>query len=143
MSRRDRRGFTLYEVVLALAILLGSMAVLSNLIATGSRAANGTLRRTEAVLLCRSKLSEVVSGIEPMISTDHAPFDSTTPDWVWSLSVLPGPVEDLIELQVTVKHIGADDGATVSLRRYVPDPQMFEEAAAAEATTEETDESGR
>ena len=64
MKRRSSRrsGLTLYEVVLSLVILAGSMTALAELIGTGRRAAVQSKLRTQAVLLCQSKLSEVVSG---------------------------------------------------------------------------------
>lgn len=137
MTKRvsSRSGLTLYEVVLSLAILVGAMAVLSGLIATGSRAASQSRLRTEAMLLCQAKLAEVVAGVEPMTPVSGAPFVAAPAEWRWDLQVLPGPHADLLELQVSVSHLAGDNSvdAQVSLVRLIRDPQLFEQAASASA----------
>ncbi len=130
-TRGCRRAFTLYEVVLAISILLGAMAVMGKLIATGSRAATRAQLQTHAMLLCQSKLSEVSAGVEPLTSVQGAPFDSTAPGWIWSLDVAPGPRQDLLELhvQVVLPGEGLTPRAQTSLVRWMRDPQLFEAAA--------------
>ena len=129
-SRCHRRAFTLFEVVLAISILLGAMTVIGKLIATGSRAATRAQLQTHAMLLCQSKLSEVIAGVEPLASAQGVPFDSTTSDWTWSLDVAPGPIGYLLELhlQVTLPGEGSIPRAKASLVRWMRDPQLFEEA---------------
>jgi general secretion pathway protein I len=129
-------GFTLYEVVLSLAILAASLAVLSSLIATGSRAATQSRLRTEAMLLCQTKLAEVVSGVEPLAAVSGAPLVTAAPGWTWDLQVTPGPHVDLLALQVTVSHAAADNSvdAGASLSRWIRNPQLFAQAASAAST---------
>jgi len=140
--RSSRSGITLYEVVLALLILLISLAALGHLISTGSRAAANTQLMSQASLLSESKLSEVIAGVEPMQPVSGASLSEAGEDWVWSLQVSPGPHPDLLELEVTVSHIGQDGRTDISssLRRYVRDPQVFLDAAAFEAEIEQTRE---
>jgi hypothetical protein len=135
---------TLYEVLLSLAILLGAIAVLGQLIATGSRAAMRARLQSQATLLCQSKLAEIVAGAEPLASVADVPFDATAPDWVWSLAVLPGPHEDLLQLEVTVLHTTADPSAeaTATLSRYIRNPALYEEAATRAAEYGQTSETG-
>ena len=86
-----RNGLTMYEVVLSLAILLGSMAVLGQLIATGSRAATQSRLRTRAMLICQTKMAEVIAGNVLMESVNNDVLESTaTGEWVWSLEVVGG-----------------------------------------------------
>lgn len=161
-----RRGVTLYEVVLSLAILLGSMVVLGQLVSTGSRAAVQARLRTQATLLCESKMSEAVlyaqSGVSTAASDLPATFDGEAPDsagtgrWVWSLNSVAGgsntsamdmsltgssslPHADLIHLEVTVSHVAADEtvDATASLSRYIRNPAVFQEAAEEAALLEQ------
>jgi type II secretion system protein I len=130
------QGFTLYEVILALGILLASVTVLSKLIATGSRAGTRAQLQTQAMLLCQSKLSEVVAGVEPLTAANNVPFDATAPGWTWSLLVAAGPHEDLLQVQVSVRLPGENQSnrAEAALHRWIRNPQLFEEAAAAAAT---------
>jgi len=130
-----RHAFTLYEVVLAIAILLGAMTVMSKLIATGSRASTRAQLQTQAMLLCQSKLAEVIAGVEPLASVQGAPCDSTASGWIWSLEVASGPVEDLLELRVEVSlpGEGAAPRAKALLVRWMRDPQLFESEAETES----------
>ncbi len=133
----SRNGLTLYEVVLSLAILLGAIAVLGDLIATGSRAAIRARMQTQATLLCQSKLSEIVAGAELMQTVEGVPIDTAQPEWTWGLQILPGPHESLLEIEVTVSHTTLGDrvDTRVSINRYIRDPQLFEQAAAQEVPT--------
>jgi general secretion pathway protein I len=128
---------TLYEVVLATVILLGSVAVLGQLIGMGSRAAVQAELRSRAALLCESKMAEVVSGIESLQSVSNVPFDAQHADWVWSLVVQPGPHADLLDVSVTVRHVGGNRQADVSqtLRRFIRDPQIFLDEEGEETVT--------
>ncbi|MEX0703285.1 MAG: prepilin-type N-terminal cleavage/methylation domain-containing protein [Planctomycetales bacterium] len=124
-----RRGLTLFEVIVALAILLGSMAVLGQLISTGSRAAVRTDMHTRATLLCQAKLAEVLSGAVPLQPVEGMPVDEFTPDWLWGLEVLPGPHPDLLVVAVTVSHVDPEraSDSTETLYRYMRRPNLFQE----------------
>ncbi len=134
MSGQGQRssGLTLYEVVLSLSILLGSLATLGQLISTGTRAAVESRLKTRAILLCESKLAEVIAGVEAMQSTSGVPFDETAPNWSWSLAVAETGHVGLLELEVTVSRVGQGQASdsTFSIRRYVRDPQLLLDAAA-------------
>lgn len=125
------RGLTLFEVVLALSILLVSVAALGQLISTGSRAAVTAQLRTEAVLRCQSKLDEIVAGVEPLQSAADVPFDDQPNQWSWTLNIGDGPVDGLLFLELTVNHVGAGTAgnASFTLERYLRDPQLFLDAA--------------
>ena len=75
--RRCRQGLTLYEIVLALSIMVIAMAVLSDLIATGSRAGSQAKLRTEAMLHAQTKMAEVIAGVEPLSAVRNSVIDTT------------------------------------------------------------------
>ncbi|MEW4526760.1 MAG: prepilin-type N-terminal cleavage/methylation domain-containing protein [Maioricimonas sp. JB045] len=133
-----RRGFTLFEVVLALTIFFGSIAVVAQIVDTGSRAANQARLQSDAVVRCESKMNEVVAGVIPPMSVSGSAFDDD-PVWQWSLSVVEGPHIDLLELTVTVTHTrqnGLSD-AEYTLTRYIRDPEIWVEAASSSESTVE------
>ncbi|HID21406.1 MAG TPA: hypothetical protein EYP14_03285 [Planctomycetaceae bacterium] len=135
-SDSPRSGLTLLEVVLALGIFLGSMAVLSQLISTGVRAAVQARWQTQAILRCASKMEEIVAGMEPLQDVSESGFeDDEDGAWRWSLTVVPGREENLYELTVTVWRIGngGDESNQVSyaLTRY-----YFDRAAVSSEATE-------
>ena len=128
-----RNGLTLYEVVLALAILLGALAVLGQIISTGTRAAVQARLETQALLYCQTKLSEVVAGIEPLQIVNGAAIEDapSNENWTWSLEYAAGPHADLIEFEVSVSHLNSANQMDVkrSLSRYMRNPQIYVKAA--------------
>ena len=134
-----RRGLTLYEVILALAIFLPALAVLGEGISTGLRAGVQAQLQTQAVLRCESALAEVVAGVWPMQAASEMAFADGAAGWTWSLEVLAGPHPHLLELQVTATYTDDTGLSTVShtLTRYVRDPQLYLDAAALEAAEAE------
>lgn len=125
-------GFTLFEVLISLAIFLTALAALSQLVSTGVQASSRARLETQAILRCESKMAEVLAGVEPLETLAATPFEDD-PSWTWSLEIGAGPHVDLLELNVTVSHTGVSDLATVSysMSRYIRDPQLFIDAALA------------
>jgi general secretion pathway protein I len=128
------RGFTLLEVVLSLALFFGALAALSQLTWNASRAALQSRLKTQAVLLCETKLNEILAGIEPLSATSNVPY-ADDPNWSWSLAIGPTPYPELQLLEVTVSHTSGSSLGNVSqtLRRWFRDPQVFEDAAIKQA----------
>ena len=137
---RYRAGLTLYEVVLSLAIFLGALMVLSELISTASRAAVRAQLQTRANILCESKLSEVLAGAEPMRPVDDVAVDGERDGWSWSLAVEAAGQPDLLRVTVSVAHRRTDGAKDVvqSLDRLVRDP-----AALLDASEEDDDGDSR
>ena len=123
-----RRGITLYEVVLALAIFSGSMAAISQIIATGTRAAVQSRLQSQAMLLCQSKMAEVVSGaVPPKAGGESAFTEPGLEGWTYSITLNPGPRLGLQEVVVGVacRNAGSMVDATFSMSRWVRDQTAF------------------
>jgi Tfp pilus assembly protein PilV len=90
-----RAGFSLIEVILATAILMGSLTVLAQLARLGYRNARAARLEMTAQLLCESKLAEIVCGVEPA--------EEKQPHWLYSVVVTPLEQPGLIGVQVTVR----------------------------------------
>ncbi|MGC3967658.1 MAG: type II secretion system minor pseudopilin GspI [Pirellulales bacterium] len=133
-GRLSRRGFTLLEVLLALAILVGSLATLGELVRMGLQNAHRAAASTTAQLLCESKLAEITAGIMPPSSTSAAPLDA---EGLWQYAVAVEPTIDasLLVVRVTVAENLPSQQSPVeySLVRWMVDPEA---AAAAEAAAE-------
>ena len=90
---RPRNAFSLLELLLSLAILGGSLAILSRIVETGTSAAIESQALSEARLVCQAKLTEVLldaaAGRSPqsVMSVPVSSFDDS------SLSVLNYSVE--------------------------------------------------
>ena len=136
----NRSGLTLLEVVLSIGIFLSSMAVLSQLLSTGVRAAVQARWQTQAILRCDSKMAEIVAGIEPLQDVSESGFEDDEDDvWRWNLTIGDGPIDGLYELNVTVWRTANDEGTlskvSYTLTRYFFDRQ----AASAESETSTTE----
>jgi type II secretion system protein I len=131
-----RRGITLYEVVVALVIFAGAMAAISEAVSTGVRAALQSRLQSQAILLCQSKMGEVLAGAVPRQSMAEAAFvEPYLQGWKWSLSVKPGPHTGLLLVEVEVDYRLASNSVdgSFSLARLVRDQTAFASSASAAA----------
>ena len=128
-------GFTLFEVLLAVAIVGLGMAVITQVVWTGMDSAQATRDSVQAELLAESVMSELLSGIRPMESAEETTFDEESgldePDhWLYSIDVAPLDIEELFEIAVTTR-INSDAAAATSytLTRwiFVPEEEETEE----------------
>jgi Tfp pilus assembly protein PilV len=118
-------GFSLFEVVIALAIFVASITAIGQLVSSGVRGAVRSRLQTHAVLRCESKMAEVVAGITPLQSVSDIPFPDDS-SWTSSVSIQPGPHPDLYLVSVVVSHFstGQLSELSYSLTRLVRDPSV-------------------
>jgi general secretion pathway protein I len=112
INQRREGGFTLLEVILALAILTGAIAVLGELARVGISNADYTHKLTKAQLLCEGKMAEITSGITFSDPVSGVSFESEMnedmasmidPDEIpWLYSITSDLIDDNGLLQVTV-----------------------------------------
>lgn len=121
-ERGARSGLTLLEVLVSLAIFLFSLAALSQLLTmSGDRALEANLR-TQANLMCQSKLAELAVGAVSMSSSGYEAFKEN-PDWQWRADCNESDVVGLWNVQVWVKKDRPGGVVEVSLSQMVLDPQ--------------------
>ncbi len=112
---RNRAAFSLLEVILAVAILTGAIAVLGELGRIGFRNADRAEKLTRAQLLAESKMAEITSGMtlaEPVQGAafelewveagDQTAFDSPYSGWLYTIDAILTDEQGLMELWVTV-----------------------------------------
>jgi type II secretion system protein I len=121
-SRIRRRGLSLLEVVLAIAILGMSMVTIVQLLNIGYRGALSSRARTEAALLCDSKMAELAAGVLSLESTSASAV-AENPNWVYSVDVQPSSQLGLLVVTVTVKQAtNSLAPISMSIVRFMPDP---------------------
>src|SRR3954447_5214517 len=99
-----RRGLSLLEVVIAMAILLFSVVAISQLISLGSDRALDVQQQAIGSMLAQRKLAEVAIGATPLSSSGFAPFsDDGMEDWQWKLEANQNSVNGLWNVEVVVK----------------------------------------
>ena len=133
----SRRGLSLLEVILALAILGGALAVLGSIVRVGTRSARHARGRVSAGLHCKSIMAEITAGIIPVEPMQPGALSVPDPeyDWMYSIDVEPTEMEGMLAVRVDVienKPLTASPISTF-LVRWVLDPSFLAEAAAADA----------
>ncbi|HTI49343.1 MAG TPA: hypothetical protein VL475_00275 [Planctomycetaceae bacterium] len=111
--------------MIALTIFVVSIAAIGQLVSSGVRGAVRSRLQTQAVLRCESKMAEVVAGISALQSTSAVPFPDDA-SWTSSVSIQPGPHQDLYLVSVTVTRpsSGQLSEHSYSLTRLVRDPNV-------------------
>ena len=144
MRRKGRAGFSLLEVILALAILAGAIAVLGEASRQALRNAEVARDLGKAQLLCESKLAEITSGLvvaEPVAraafdTTTTASLDPTEPAWLYSIETATVDEEGLIAVRVTVTRDlpAVQRPVQFSLVRWIPDPSATSSQSSGQTT---------
>lgn len=120
----ERRGLSLLEVVLAIAILGIAMVAIVELLNIGYRAAISSRLRTEAALLCDSKMAEVAAGVLPVQGMSLTTLPEN-PTWNYSIDVQPSSQLGLLTVTVTVRQAtNTAVPVSMSVVRLMPDPDF-------------------
>jgi prepilin-type N-terminal cleavage/methylation domain-containing protein len=124
-QRVSRRGLTLLEVILAMAIFLMSAAAIGNLLFIGSQRALEAQLQAQGLERCQSKMSEVIIGSVPVTNSQtNQPFDDDS-NWVWSMDSTAQDAANLYLVKITVSRQNTDAPVLeVSLSQMVFDPTM-------------------
>lgn len=122
-GRCRRGGLSLLEVILSIAILGGAMVVIGHLFNLGYRSALQVRIRSDANLLCDSKMAELAAGVLPAQSTGNQSI-AGSPGWNYSIDIQPSLQPGLLTATVTVEQ-NAETSSTptsMSIVRFLPDP---------------------
>ena len=102
--RDGKEGFTLLEVILALAILAGAVAVLGEIMAIAGRHGREAQAGVRAQLLASSVMDEILSGLVELTTVSNQPLESTdTVPWVYSVNVGTTTITGLSAVEVIVE----------------------------------------
>ncbi|HAY80478.1 MAG TPA: hypothetical protein DCY79_11780 [Planctomycetaceae bacterium] len=127
-ARRGRRGISLLEVMLAIAILGGSMAVIVQMVHTGSRAAIRARELTQAQIHAESVMSQIVSGVVLPQTASTVPVETydMAGEWMYSVDVQPGQQEGMLMVAVTVERTltSLPKPVMFTLQRLLVDPEF-------------------
>ncbi|MFC1758522.1 prepilin-type N-terminal cleavage/methylation domain-containing protein [Planctomycetota bacterium] len=129
-----RRGMTLLEVVLALAILAISMLYLTQLVSIGIRASKEARALTKAQLMAESIVTEFVAGSQ----TETAGTIPTDPTWSFETQLNAGGQYGVMQLVVSIYKTDEPNGRRVTFARLMRDPNL---AIPVDETEESTDSS--
>lgn len=124
--RRSRKtGFTLLEIILALAILAGSLAALGEVMRLAGQNAVLTEGETQAQILTASLMDELASGARQLSAVSQANLLSDAdPPWVYSIDIQNTQYDQLVAVRVSVEQqLDARlQPAKFELVRWMPNP---------------------
>lgn len=116
-----RAGFSLLEVIISLAILLGSSILLVQLAGIGMRLATKSDEATTRIILAHNRLQEMLAGIAPWEEVQGEPL-TTAPGYLYWVEVEELDFPDLVKVSVSVDQA---DAAAPQARDRQPSPRAF------------------
>ncbi len=109
-GRRGNCGFTLLEVIIAVAIIGSSLAILLGAVNKNLLMASQSKNITIASFLAQKKLGEIELIGLPDIGNQQGVFEEA-PDFSWYLSVQPYNIEQLgADIRIVILTITWDEG---------------------------------
>jgi general secretion pathway protein I len=103
-------GFTLIEVMVALAIVAMSLATLGAGMGQMIDTSNTMRERTYASWIAQNKIAEMrLSNVVPEVSATSGEVEYANASWAWRAVVSATGVENLFRVDVSVFHAGSDD----------------------------------
>jgi general secretion pathway protein I len=121
-ASKPRRGLSLLEVIVALAIFLLSLVAISRLIEQGADMALEMEERSYGSMLAQRKIAELVAGSEQLVGHGDTAFEGDDSDWYWSLTADADAIANLYKVVVTVHKDTPRGKVEVTFSQYILDP---------------------
>lgn len=123
LSRRPNRGFTLLEVIAALAIMGITLGYLLVLREANMETSLNTHDERMARFLCRGKLEEVLLESIEKVGTSGK-FEKV-PGYRWEAGKIPlSPIEGVQVQEITVTVYWGEEGANTVLKGWIKAPKQ-------------------
>lgn len=105
-----QKAFTLIEVMVALAIVAISLAIIMTAISEGLGTARDLRDRTFAIWIAQNKISELrLANSIPEVGETSGEIQFGHQDWLWEASVTESGVENLLRVDVAVSHVDSEE----------------------------------
>lgn len=125
VMRGRRCGLSLLEVILAVAILGTSMAIIGQVFFAGYRSAVKARDLSDATILCDSVMAELSAGSLEVESTAGATINGI-PGWEYSIETTESEIPGLLLTTVSVSRQNVNS-VSMSIVRMLPDPNYSPE----------------
>lgn len=125
LQKKTHQGFTLLEVILAIAILAVSLAAIGEVVRMAFRNADGAADGLEARVLAQSVFAELQAGARELIDFGPQPMDGEVAlnDWQVQVLIEPAVTEELVQVRVLVgRTLEPHEQPACELIRWFPNP---------------------
>ena len=110
MKRRSNGGFTLIEVMVALAIVALSLTAVTASMSQMIDASHTMRDRTYASWIAQNRITELrLASATPKVGESNGEVQYANTDWSWRAVVSETGVDDLYRIDVEVSLAGSDD----------------------------------
>jgi general secretion pathway protein I len=124
LPSRGPRGFTLIEVVIALAIAAIGLAAVTAAVSQMVDAGNSMQQRTYASWIGQNKITEIrLANAAPTVSTTNGELVYANMEWSWRATVSETPVENLFRVDVDVG-IASEDTFVRTVSGFIGEPTI-------------------
>jgi prepilin-type N-terminal cleavage/methylation domain-containing protein len=104
VNPRIEHGFTLIEVILALVILGGALAIFGEVMQIANSNAVDARAETQAQLLASSVMDEIMAGVQDESPVSRQPLEvEDATRWLYSVEIGTSDIEGVYPLTVTVE----------------------------------------
>ena len=104
------RGFTLVEVMVALAIIAIALTAVAAKMGRMADTSNAMRERTYASWIAQNKITEMrLANVLPEVSSTSGEIDFANTNWEWRAVVSESGIENLYRVDVTITYPGTDD----------------------------------
>jgi len=116
------KGFTLLEVMIAMAILAIALVAVFQSQSQSISMAGDSRFLTTAALLAQSKMTEIEAVDMMNVKTGNGDFGEGFPDYIWSVEAKDTELANVkkIELTVTHRRMTRNNNYLLELYRFVP-----------------------
>jgi general secretion pathway protein I len=130
---QNRKGISLVEVLIALAIFLMSLSVIGQLVDIGSDNALRAKSQNTATRLAMSKMAEIEAGVIVASTSASGDFSQDGDEgWTWEMNSTASDVANLYSVTVTVSRTLRGEPFRVVITQTVFDPQAMGTGAQAQ-----------
>jgi general secretion pathway protein I len=123
IDRNRQRGFTLLEVMVALAVIAFAMAAAISAASGNTRNAAGLQNRTFAHWVAMNKMTELQINKEwPAMTTTRGSALMASHEWFWTMKVSSAPDKSVRRVDISVSAEEDDEYSLVTLTGFVVQP---------------------